>query len=637
MKSKFLKLIAIFCTLIMTLSLCVACTNDSNNGGGSSAKGRTNIKFLYAADSASLTAWQNLIAAYNNGQGKVDNVWVNGKFQGSPANQNEFTRSKDASYNVVMVSDTQDGFQQIAIQKVADRAPDGVMLNLTSYANADADFQANDINEDTLNWYRMTFNRNAAEGSGKQKHVIGAGQNLIAVPVGSSAQLNAYSKRAFESVGVNIVSVPEDEIAAYNTQNGASLQPHGYAEYKNAPFTGAKASTNLQGETVYKVFNNCISMNWEEQRIFLRYFTKNGISQGSSVAGEGWNKNSPTNYGFVSEYWFNYGWSVGGDVMGFNGTDYDFTLLDTNANYIVVDNNVKIHNTTYQKGDIVLYEDRVNADMAALESAGKVYAIASQYDAVKEYVSLQLGTQETVDERGGVTYKGYGVANPDTGSAENWLTNGTLAMSRITTGVIDEKYTKYDWIDFCPAEQYREYEGGSTYQDGSGVEQLKVIGETYDGEVYTGALKEVNGTKIVGNATTSGGNYALAIPACSDSSKYQAAWDFISWVATEGQQYIAQTKTLAPVSEKVLFSDKYAYNTELSDGKNFYAVAYAGYNCQRGDWGYFESGAWVTAWANPFNQQVRRGTLTLSKFEAENKDAAKTALNDMYCVIKGIR
>lgn len=622
MKTKFLKVIAIVCVLILTLSFVVACNTDVDDP---TPEGTVEIKFTYKANADSKQAWKDLIDAYNNGQGKIDGVYVKGNYITGDATNNLFTQTAKKASNVITITDSQDAFQNFVIKYDTQKAPNGYMVNLQPYAEADEDFKNNDINESTLNWWRMTYNTNAKQGAGEQKHVIGAGQNLMGVPVGTTAWINAYSTTAFEAVGFNIISIPEDELDAYNKANGTSLQPHGYAEYKTAPVSGMKSSKNLTGDTVYKVFNNCISMNWEEQRIMLRYFTKT------------WNTSSPTEYGFVSEYWFNYGWSVGGDVMGFNGTDYDFTLLDGSANYVVVDDNVTINNSVYNKGDIVLYEDKVNANMDALVSANKVYAISSQYDAVKEYVSLQLTKSTVVDTRNGNTYYGYEVANPDTDRADSYLTNGTIAMTRVGSSDVS-KYQKdaYSWINFSPAEQYREYEGGSTYESG-GVEQLKVIGETYDGKVYTGELKTVNGVSIVGSKSNPAITTGLVIPACSDPDKYQASWDFISWVATEGQKYFANAVNLAPVSKSVLFGSDYAQNETLAKGKNLYAVATAASNAQRGDWGYFESGSWVTAWADSFNSSCRRGTLTLSAFESAQSVTAKTALNNMYCVIKGIR
>src|SRR5699024_5478097 len=111
---------------------------------------------------------------------------------------------------------------------------------------------------------------------------------------------NWYNAALFKAQGINIISCPEEELP----EEYPNVQPHGYAEYKNAPFDGATSSKTLDGRTVYKVFNDCIGMNWEEMRYLLKYFSKE------------WNPSSTSNYGFVSEYWFNYGWSVGGDVMG---------------------------------------------------------------------------------------------------------------------------------------------------------------------------------------------------------------------------------------------------------------------------------------------------------------------------------
>ena len=617
MMKKFTRILAVVCLLASVCTFNMACKPKQQ----SAPEDRVSIKFLGKASRESQSSWTALVDAYNNGQGVTDKVYVTARFQNNVATASNFTASANYAYNVVTVSDNQNVLQNFAIKWDRNKAPNGYLLNLQSYADKDADFNNNSINPDTLNWWRMTFNKDAKQGAEQAKHVIGAGQSLIAVPYGSTAQFNAYNKEKFAQVGINIVSVAEDDLAKYNSENKAALMPHGYAEYKTAPVAGMKASQNLLGQTVYKVFNNRIAMNWEEQRVMLKYFTKE------------YNSASPSTYGFVSEYWFNYGWSIGGDVMGFNGKSYDFTLTDKSANYIVVDDNVSVNGNTYNKGDIVRHEDKVNADMSALVSANKVYAIASQYDAVFEYVALQVGTDKNVDTGS----KGYGVATPETSNAENNLTNGTTAMTRTSVGKMSA-LKEFGFVDYCPAEQYRVYEGGSTFQkdgkDGFANEHLKVIGETYDGNVYTGELKVINGTKIVGKQATASISEGLAIPACSDPDKYQAAWDFISWVATEGQTYLADAGTIAPVAKDVLFSDKYAY---AQNDRNMYAVAVASSNAQRGDWGYFESGQWVTDWANIFNNRVRRGLMTISAFDSECHTAAVNALDNMYCIIRGIR
>lgn len=636
MKKKLAIALAVGITTASAFSF-AACGGNANKEFGNVDKGaRTEISFLCAPNSTSEKAWENLIAAYNDGQGVADNVFVTASFKGSlTPSQNIFTRSAERADNVVAISDSQDSFQSLAIKRDSNKAPNGYFVDLTPYAEADEDFQNNTIPDSVLNWWRMTYNANAKQGSGQEKHIVGAGQNLLGVPYGTNAHFNWYNTAVFSAQGINIVSVPEDELDDYNTENNAKLQPHGYAEYKEAPVAGMKSSKNLAGQTVYKVFNNCIGMNWQEQRNILKYFTpeyNNGSVTGTAAT---------TNFGFVSEYWFNYGWSVGGDVMGFNGTDYDFTLLDKSANYIVTKDNTVINGVNYSAGEIVRYEDRVNqANIAAMDG---VYAIESQYNAVKEYVSLQVASNTVVDSYDGKTYKGYGVASPETGSADNWFNTAQIAMVRGTPEGIKGKMESSlaANFDICVPETYREYEGGSVYYSGGtedfAHEFLKVIGETYDGEVYTGELKVEDGTPIIGNTTSASISQGLVIPACSDPEKYQAAWDFISWVATDGQKYIAQTQTVAPVAEKTLLSEDYAYNTQLNYGKNFYAIAKTSLSASRGDWGYFENGSWVYNWSSDFNGKVRKGTQTLTDFLNAHGADGKNDLNNMYCVIKGIR
>lgn len=644
MKFKKTTAIAVTACIAGSAIFSLAGCGDGGLGHGVGEKpigDRTEIFFYCDGNEVSEKGWLELIEAYNDGAGyETDQVYVTADIEAgiSSSSGNEFIQDTDYAYNVVAINDGQNGgFQSHVISRDSRYAPNGYFLNLQSYADKDEDFKKNTIPDRVLNWWRMKYDGTAASGAGKPKHIVGAGQDLMAVPYGTDPQFNWYNKALFQAQGINIVSIPEEQLDKYNSDNNASIKPHGYAEYKAAPKAGMTSSKNLRGETVYKVFNDCIGMNWEEMRNVLKYFTP-GYNDGSKTGTRATSK-----YGFVSEYWFNYGWSCGGDVMGFNGSDYDFTLMDQRPNYIATKNSTVINGVTYNAGEIVRYEDRVNGIENASTKPTDIYAIQSQYNAVKEYISLQVSSGTVVDKQGQTTYYGYGVANPNIGSADNWFNTGEIAMTRgkSVAGILDRLESKNaENFDICLAETYREYEGGSVYYDGGNGfknEYLKVIGETYDGEVYTGDIKVVGDAKIIGNSSTASTSQALCIPACSDPEKYQAAWDFISWVATEGQQYIAKTNALVPVAEDVLFSDKYAYNPELNHGKNYYPLAKLSCNVSRGDWGYFEEGGWVTDWANTFNASVRQGTMTMSAFLNEKSAQAKTALNNMFCVIKGIR
>lgn len=323
--------------LTTTLTFALAGCGGSGTQVGDKEKGdRVEITFLASVNATSRDSWIELLEAYNDGVGyEEDGVYVTMKNGNGSPSSNYFTQSVDYACNVIAVNDSQNdnGLQALMITRDSRRAPDGLFVDLTPYAEADEDFKNNTISEQALNWGRMTYNPDAAQGAGAPKHVIGAGQNLMAVPYGVDPHFNWYNAALFKAQGINIISCPEEELP----EEYPNVQPHGYAEYKNAPFDGATSSKTLDGRTVYKVFNDCIGMNWEEMRYLLKYFSKE------------WNPSSTSNYGFVSEYWFNYGWSVGGDVMGFNGTDYDFTLLDKSPNYLVTKDGTVINGNTYSR------------------------------------------------------------------------------------------------------------------------------------------------------------------------------------------------------------------------------------------------------------------------------------------------
>ena len=638
---KFKKIVSVLaagCMFIASLCAFTGCSGSGNvddrevvSGTGNEPIGdRTRVLFKCDANNETQPAWNALIAAYNDGQGLTDKVHVTPEYAAgsstSPSSSN-FTKSMENVPNVYAVKDMQDSVRKLQIfnsnSKIASTGP---FLNLQPYADKDEDFQNNTINPQLLNWFKFTFNPNAKPGSGKENHLVGEGANLSGVPITTDVQFNFYNKAMFAKQGVNIINVPESELDAWNAEHNANVMPHGYAEYKEAPYQGAKSSTTLYGKTVYKVFNGSIGMNWEEMRNFLKYFTKTH------------NASSDSQYGFVSQYWFNYGWSVGGDVMGFNGTDYDFTLMDKSKNYIAT-KDCTVNGTSYKAGEIILYEDKVNSNP---ENNPDLYAIESQYNAIKEFVSLQRGETSVIDTDGDKKYYGYMVASSDVAADRNMFANGTVAMVRGTTSAIPAFLNTKNGgdMDYCVPETYREYEGGSVFydaDDGSTSEfrreHLKVIGETYEGVEYTGELKKVNGTPIVGNTTTLGGTVGLFIPVCSDPARYQAAWDFISWTATDGQEYIAKIDTLGPVSKDACYGD---YATS-SDGRNHYVLGDMSYNAGTGDWGYFESGGWVTQWANVFNGKVRKTDMTFTDFLKQCAAKGESSINNMYCVIKGIR
>ncbi len=567
--------------------------------GGGPQEGQTTIRFWYTASISENRIMQNMINDYNNGQGVEDGVYVEGD------NRQNIERTALYVDTPDVLTVTDENFKSWALE--------GLFTDLSDYyANAPGEYTEEGIPEA----FTQTFRLDKEVGENGIR-MAGAGADLQGVPFGVNPMTYYYSLPAFEDQGVNIISVTEEELDGTGTY--ADVQPHGYAEYKNSPFEGAVSSANLAGETVYKVFNNRIPMNWEEFRYLSKMFTQR------------YNTSSPTTYGSGTHWWFAYAWSVGGDCIGWNGENYDFSVANEDANWLVLAETLELNGKTYKAGDIVSYADR---EAAAAAPAGSVHELPSTYDALYEFVRLS----SPVGGNGGRGENGYGIGLFSNDNAAGSLVNGDVALLASDESAITSLETSYRGkYDIAPAQQWREYAGGSVWYDGDEAlenEYLKVIGETYDNEVYTGelAVDEATGTQLVGRNAAFASFTSLVIPARSDASLKDAAWKFICWAASEeGQRYLMQMGDV-PNQSALAMSDEY-YG--IGGGRNYWALAFQAQTADIGDWAYFENGEWVNDWSGSFNGQLRTGYMTIAQFMESDGAAADRAISDVNIYLNG--
>ena len=600
------KIMALLLAVVMSFS--VAACGKGGNDASEAAGDRTVIYYASSYVSAQVRdAYLEMVDTYNNGQGVEDGVYVQmTENSGAIAGLDSALRS-NYMYDVLQLND--DEYKALAIQG-------GYFKSLDEFLTDDVKAAMNwdDIPDSLVNRFRM--NQQADENNVYQ---AGEGAELLALPNGSNPQVLFYNKGILEECGINLISVPEDELEAYNSENGATLKAHGYAEYKEAPYADALSSKNEAGEFVYKVFNECIPMNWEELRCVARAMQKQ----------------YGYDYGFMSEWWFSVGWSVGGDCVGWNeeAGEYELTLTDTQANYLALED-ITVNGTSYAKGDVLLYEDKLflntnDSEKSAL--SGKIYELPSTYDATLEFNRLGVPTDKDAD----TGIKGYGVAPSTTANRAARFTSGTDCPFLIEIFSSTESYKSIlgDKLGMTTPTQYREYVGGSTYTNGSN-EYLKVIGETYDGEVYTGDLKVENGTPIVGRCTTASEAAGFFLPLNTKNQNYEAAFKFASWAAgPEGQAILAKGNTMVPNQTTYGLGE---YNTaEERTIPNMRAGAFVAQQADIGDYTYFTSLTWITEWSMTFNSDVREGKMTLAEFTAAKKDVADTALKGMNIHING--
>ncbi len=595
-------------TVKTLFSLAAGCAIACSLAGcGGDGNGATKIRFYYDIGGNRTAVYSEIVDAYNNGQGKEDGVSVIKVPLTGIAEDAQANLSRKNGANVYTLSSKV--FRKMAVLDL--------MLELDGYLEKDAgDLDITDIPVSAVDTYRFTPNKNADGAFEAEK-----GASLLGLPNGITPSVLYYNKSFFNLAKINVISVPESEVGKGEYEK---VKPHGYAEYLEAPVAGMQSTTNLAGDTVYKVFNNQIPMNWEELRYLAKTFTKS------------YNGNSlPSSYGYMTEWWFNYGWSVGGDCIGYDGENYSFTVCDKTPNYLVTaKDGVTVNGERYAAGEIVEYEDKINE--SGIAEMDGLYELPSQYDAFLEFCRLAVPRDKEVDDGK------YGYAllnNKSLSDREGSFMSGESAimMGELSASV---KYSAVSTLSFdvAPVHQYREYVGGSTYYKGAETldnEYLKVIGKDYGDGVYTGDLLYDGDTPVVGRATTfaSGFSQALVIPKNSDPDKYDASWKFLRYMAGgEAQLILAKANQSVPNQTSVANSDAYLKAAE-GENLNRAALVFSSQETHVGDWGYFEEGEWVTAWANVLNKEVRFGTKTLSSFIGEVKANADTALAKKNIVI----
>ena len=563
------------------------------------------INYTVEADKA----FERLATVYNETQGVKDDIEVIIDEQSSVNNYTSQLRPNVENQYDIMTIDNMT-FKEVLVEYF-DGA--NVIVPLDDYLD-DPEFAnalgLSDIPETSMDMWKMT---QASDENGF--FYAGAGQPQLALPYFNDPQVLFYNTQMFEDMGINIISVPEEDLAAYNTAHNTNLKPHGYAEYTPEAVGGDladKTSENLSGKTVVKVFNNCIPMNWKELRTVAQMYQAD----------------NPGSYGYMSEWWFNYGWSVGGDCIGWNGEEYELTLGDKTKGLLVIDDTLDVNGTTYYKGDVLDYEDLHSLTSSArstLLSEKRVTELPSMYEAFVEFNRLGVPTDKKVTDSENGNLDGYGIAPSTVDDRAGLFSDGKSPMLCEYYSVQNAFTAKLgDNFDIAPLAQYREYEG-----DSDNSTALKVIGENdYTGDLATAENSAGEKVAIVGEAVTvtEPQTAGMFLPANADPSRREAALKYMAWVCgPEGQAILAEGNTSVP-NLMSFAEDEEFLNAEGRVTDNMYAALFANSNSYVGDWSYDSNDAWITTWSTVLNTQVREGQITLDRFLSERKADANRAI-----------
>lgn len=401
-----------------------------------------------------------------------------------------------------------------------------------------------------------------------------------------------YNESIFNDVGVKVISVNSKDLKEFN--EGAS-DDRGQTKASLGIFDEVKEKGYFIDSNGQKWFNNQIPMSWEETADLAQTLQK--------LYG------SDTKHSYYTQWWYNYGWSVGGDAVQFIPTDdekylggvWDFTILDSTKNYIVDDNALpfEINGNTYQPGEILSYQDKLIDEelmlqrlgmtddrprtvdpivLAAVET-GQLEELPSQKEAYIEYLKMTTPGQKVIDTIDNQNICSYGVA-PNYDLTERFSNkasdfgNGNLAMMVDTSSskiYFEEKMSDDIKWDIAPLPIYKKYD-----ENGDVIVHGVNAGHT-----------QVNGISI-----------------WSKTKHFEETKTFLNYLISKDITDSLITNKISLPLEKNATSYNDIPNVLLTDLKTQRAA----------DLSYFKNDDWIESWNKGINENIKTGKYTLSNY-----------------------
>lgn len=574
-------------------------------GGG----GNSNVKFWVYGDESELEIYTIMTDEFNETYGKENGIKVDISTK-PPGNYESLIQTVSTSKSGPDVFlCVEDNFKKWVNM--------GFLTDMTQYLDAVTDIDVSDVYATTVDRLRYDVENNTSNSD----------DPLYGLPLDTKPSALYYNESMFEKAGIIVISVDEENLDAWNDGKVADNRGKTRADYEaeHPELKGVTVPNKGYYRSIYPytvdvgwtypdenevlVFNNCIAMNWDEIEDLAMLFTP---SYNTSAAAE-----FGTDFGYFTEWWFNYGWSVGGDCLtdlSGNG-DWNFSLLDYTPNFMVTGESYTGAYTgkTYTKGETLEHLDKLDIPAGELmtpdneggytyngqkigirqsvtEAAenGTLTALPSTREAFTRY--LKLGAEKTADIEG---EGGLAISpNPLTFSTRtrmNYFYSGKMAMlvdysSYMATVSEQAEERGFKW-DIAPLAVYKEY-----------VDPLD---------------PDCDETVVVGK--TAGQSNSKAMVSRENSQNKESAAKFIKWMASKAGQTIRAENGHFP-NQKELISRVVFPGYAPANVKAFSeALEFQG----AGDWWYMADYEWINVWAVPLNSEVRNGKMTYDAWRAD--------------------
>ena len=606
MRNKFL---CVLLSLVLGASLLCAC-------GGNTGSGTGTVKFWVYGDESELEIYTLMTEEFNKTYGKENDITVDISTK-PPGNYESLIQTVSTSKSgpdVFLV--IEDNFKKWINM--------GFLADMTSYLDAVTDIDISDVYATTVDRLRYNIDKNTSN----------ADDPLYGLPLDTKPSAIYYNETMFEKAGIIVISVDEENMDAWNKGeiadnrgkkksdfpklSNVTVPKKGYYRSQN-PYTTDTGFIMPASDEVL-VFNNRIAMNWDEVEDLAMIFTP--AEQYNPEAGTKFG----TDYGYFTEWWFNYGWSVGGDCLtDLSGEgDWNFSLLDASPNYYVTQDGFKgeYSGKTYVKGETLSHLDKydvpagqlmqaddeggytyngnkigIRAAVTAAAESGALIALPSTREAFTRYLKLGAETDADIEGEGGL-----GISpNPLTFSTRtrmNYFYSGKMAMlvdysSYMATVSEQAEKRGFKW-DVAPLVVYKQY-----------VDPLD---------------PDCDETVVVGKKA--GQSNSKAMVSRVNAQNKEAAAKFMKWMASKSGQAIRAEHGHFPNQSSLIASVKFPGYAPANVKAFSEALNWQG----AGDWWYMPDYEWINVWAVPLNSEVRNGKITYDAWKADAVKATNKRL-----------
>lgn len=586
------RLMALFMSLILSAGILTGCGGGGNSSAGDSAI----VEFMYGSSQSVNDEYAKLIEEFNNTVGKEQGIYIKG------------------------LERTYDGLQSaLSTQLVSSNGPDIVTLEDEWFKTMTIYLESLDglVSDEVINKLysgvadRLMYNQETGKADDEASR--------YGVPSYNNTTVLYVNTGKLTESGIICISVAEEDLEAFNAGTLADANGKTKADYgistevlakgfqREKPYVDGKNTWTKPTAGEVMIFNDKIAMNWDETEDLGRIMSKNT------------NSDAKTDYGFYTEWWFSYGWSVGGDcLLDINDKyDYKYGIIEELNNYIVMEGQTytgAYTGKTYAAGETLEFVDKLaiqktdtvvaTADGTFTVNGTPVTISQDVKDKVAAGVLGELPSTKSAFTRfAKLAAKEYDNTRispypSEISSAINYFTSEKIAM--VIERTANLSYVKEnmsgDWtIAILPV--YKEYANPA---DGTSDE-----------------------VKVEGKVVTHSHLNSVGIRKGTDMKK--EAGVFIEWLLTEGQKIMAQDgfgTINADYENEALAANALVNNT--------YAYVVSNSVSQMGDWMYLKDRLWIDNWAVPLNSNVRNGSMTLDSWFKNYTESTNEYIDSSY-------